>query len=207
MGGRAVTDIPPQILSQLEWLAAGLGLINITLLIFRNAWNYAFGIASVTIYVFIFWETRLYAESGLQVFFILAQAWGWYLWLKVGGDNNQVPVRWLDWPSRVVWITVTAAISLNLGWLMHKYTNAAMPFADSAIAGASVAAQILLAYRRIENWVLWVLIDIAAVALYIDRGLYPTAGLYGGMLVMSLFGLKEWVSFAQANRPVKPAPA
>lgn len=207
MGGRAVTDIPPQILSQLEWLAAGLGLINITLLIFRNAWNYAFGIASVTIYVFIFWETRLYAESGLQVFFILAQAWGWYLWLKVGGDNNRVPVRWLDWPSRVVWITVTAAISLNLGWLMHKYTNAAMPFADSAIAGASVAAQILLAYRRIENWVLWVLIDIAAVALYIDRGLYPTAGLYGGMLVMSLFGLKEWVSFAQANRPVMPASA
>lgn len=207
MGGRAVTDIPPQILSQLEWLAAGLGLINITLLIFRNAWNYAFGIASVTIYVFIFWETRLYAESGLQVFFILAQAWGWYLWLKVGGDNNRVPVRWLDWPSRVVWITVTAAISLNLGWLMHKYTNAAMPFADSAIAGASVAAQILLAYRRIENWVLWVLIDIAAVALYIDRGLYPTAGLYGGMLVMSLLGLKEWVNFAQAERPVEPAPA
>lgn len=207
MGGRAVSDIPPQILSQLEWLAAGLGLVNITLLIFRNAWNYAFGIASVTIYVLIFWQSRLYAESALQVFFILAQIWGWFLWLKVGGDNNRVPVRWLDWPSRLVWITVTAAISLNLGWLMHKYTNAAMPFADSAIAGASVAAQILLAYRRIENWVLWVLIDIAAVALYIDRGLYPTAGLYGGMLVMSLFGLKEWVSFAQAKRPVKPAPA
>lgn len=200
MGDRTVIDIPTQVLAQLEWLAAGLGLINITLLIFRNAWNYAFGIASVTIYVLIFWQSRLYAESGLQVFFILAQIWGWYLWLKVGGENNRVPVRWLDWPSRMVWITATAAISLNLGWLMHKYTNAAMPFADSAIAGASVAAQILLAYRRIENWVLWVLIDVAAVALYIDRGLYPTAGLYGGMLVMSLFGLKEWVEAERRQR-------
>ena len=125
--------------------------------------------------------------------------WGWYLWLKVGDDDYRVPVRWLDWQSRAVWITVTAALSLNLGWVMHRYTDAAMPFADSAIAGASVAAQILLAYRRVENWVLWILIDIAAVGLYINRGLYPTAGLYGGMLVMSLFGLKEWVTAAQAK--------
>jgi nicotinamide mononucleotide transporter len=182
-----------EVLAILEWVAAGLGLINITLLIFRSVWNYAFGIASVAIYIFVFFESRLYAESGLQVFFVLAQVWGWYLWIKIGDESNRVPVRWLDWQSRVVWITVTAALSLNLGWLMHRYTDAAMPFADSAIAGASVAAQILLAYRRIENWVLWIAIDVGAVLVYIDRGLYPTAGLYGGMLVMSLFGLKEWV--------------
>ncbi len=181
----------------LEWAAAGLGLINIALLVFRSVWNYAFGIVSVAIYIFVFWETRLYAESGLQLFFIAAQMWGWYLWIKVGDDEGRVPVRWLDWQSRAVWIAVTAALSLNLGWVMHRFTNAAMPYADSAIAGASVAAQILLAYRRVENWVLWVLIDIAAVGLYINRGLYPTAGLYGGMLVMSLVGLKEWVVAAQ----------
>jgi nicotinamide mononucleotide transporter len=181
----------------LEWTAAGLGLVNIALLVFRSAWNYAFGIASVAIYIFIFWETRLYAESGLQVFFVLAQLWGWYLWVKVGDEDGRVPVRWLDWLSRMVWLLVTAAISLNLGWAMHRFTNASMPYADSAIAGASVAAQLLLALRRVENWVLWILIDIAAVGLYINRGLFPTAGLYGGMLVMSLFGLREWVIAAR----------
>ncbi|HMT47433.1 MAG TPA: nicotinamide riboside transporter PnuC, partial [Novosphingobium sp.] len=184
-------------MAALEWVAAGLGLINIALLVFRSVWNYAFGIASVSIYIFVFFETRLYAESGLQVFFVLAQAWGWYLWLKVGDEDSRVPVRWLDWQSRAVWLAVTAALSLNLGWVMHRFTDAAMPYADSAIAGASVAAQILLAYRRIENWVLWIAIDVAAVALYINRGLYPTAGLYGGMLVMSLFGLREWVLAAR----------
>lgn len=183
----------------LEWAAAGLGLVNIALLVFRNVWNYAFGIASVAIYVFVFWESRLYAESALQVFFILAQAWGWYLWLKVGGEDNRVPVRWLDWESRAVWLVVTAALSLNLGWVMHRFTNAALPYADAAIAGASVAAQLLLAYRRVENWVVWIAIDVAAISLYINRGLYPTAGLYGGMLVMSLFGLKEWVSAARRD--------
>ena len=194
-------------MAALEWVAAGLGLINIALLVFRSVWNYAFGIASVSIYIFVFFETRLYAESGLQVFFVLAQAWGWYLWLKVGDEDSRVPVRWLDWQSRAVWLAVTAALSLNLGWVMHRFTDAAMPYADSAIAGASVAAQILLAYRRIENWVLWIAIDVAAVALYINRGLYPTAGLYGGMLVMSLFGLREWVLAARRSPEAKPLPA
>ena len=203
MDGYALMILSPETLKTLEWLAAALGVINIALLIFRSQWNFAFAIASVSLYVFIFFESRLYAESGLQVFFILANVWGWIVWrrsLDAGEDESRVTVRWLDWRSRVVWLTVTAALSLNLGWLMHKYTNAAMPFADSAIAGASVAAQILLGYRRIENWVLWIAIDVAAVLLYINRGLHPTAGLYGGMLVMSLFGLREWIAVERRQR-------
>lgn len=192
--------LDPETLKALEWVAAALGLVNIALLIFRSAWNFLFAILSVGIYVFIFFESRLYAESGLQVFYVLANIWGWALWLRAGGEDSRVPVRWLDWPSRVVWLTVTAALSLNLGWAMHRYTNAAMPFADSAIAGASVAAQLLLGFRRIENWAVWIAVDVAAVLLYINRGLYPTAGLYGGMLVMSLVGLKEWVEAERRGR-------
>ena len=184
----------------IEWVAAALGVINISLLIFRSVWNYPFGIAMVALYIFIFFEKRLYAESGLQIFFILAQLWGWYLWVKVGDDDDRVPVRWLGGWSRAVWFTVTAAVSLNLGWVMHQFTNAALPYADAAIAGASVAAQILLAYRRIENWVLWIAIDVAAIGLYINRELYPTAGLYGGFLVLSLIGLKEWIAAEQRLR-------
>lgn len=189
----------------IEWIAAALGVVNIGLLIFRSVWNYPFGIAMVSLYIFVFLEKRLYAESALQVFFILAQLWGWYLWVKVGGDDDRVPVRWLDWLSRAVWITVSAAVSLNLGWIMHQFTNAALPYADAGIAGASVAAQILLAYRRIENWVIWIAIDVVSIALYIDRGLYPTAGLYGGFLVLSLIGLKEWIAAEQRQRATATA--
>ena len=189
----------------IEWIAAGLGVINISLLIFRSVWNFPFGIAMVALYVFVFFEERLYAEAGLQVFFILAQLWGWWLWVKVGGEDDRVPVRWLDWLSRAVWVTVTAALSLNLGWMMHSFTNAVLPYADAGIAGASVAAQILLAYRRIENWLVWIAIDVASVTLYIDRGLYPTAGLYGGFLVLSLIGLKEWIAAEQRTRAISNA--
>src|SRR5687768_1130722 len=115
----------------LEWVAAALGVINIGLLIFRSVWNYPFGIAMVALYIFVFYEERLYAEAGLQVFFILAQLWGWRLWVKAGGDDDRVPVRWLAPLSRAVWLTVTAAVSLNLGWAMHQFTDAALPYADA----------------------------------------------------------------------------
>jgi nicotinamide mononucleotide transporter len=171
--------LDPETLLIIEWLAAALGVINIGLLIFRSVWNFPFGIAMVALYIFVFYEERLYAEAGLQVFFIAAQLWGWWLWLKVGGEDNRVPVRWLDWMSRAVWFMVIAAVSVNLGWAMHSF---------------------LLAYRRIENWLLWIVIDIGSIALYIDRGLYPTAGLYGGFLVLSLIGLREWIAAEQRAR-------
>jgi nicotinamide mononucleotide transporter len=185
----------------LEWVAAGLGVINITLLVWRSVWNYPFGMAMVALYIFVFFEKRLYAESGLQLFFFAAQGWGWWLWNK-GEDGAQVAVAWLDNVSRGVWLTGTLALSLNLGWALARFTNAAMPFADSAVTGASIAAQLLLGFRRVENWVLWIVIDVASIGLYINRGLYPTAGLYGGFLVLSLLGLKEW---AQAARDKVPA--
>lgn len=191
----------PDWISYLEWVAAVLGGINIALLIFRSVWNFPFGMAMVALYTFVFWEERLYAEAGLQLFFFAAQGWGWWLWLRNDAGNARVAVRWLDWNSRAVWLVATLAVSLNLGWVMHAFTNAAMPYADASIAGASVAAQILLGLRRIENWVLWIVIDVGSIALYIDRGLYPTAGLYGGFLVMSLIGLREWINAARAQTP------
>ena len=196
----------PATIELIEYAAAALGLANIALLVFRSVWNFPFGMAMVALYILVFTAERLYAEAGLQVFFFLAQAWGWWLWSRADGDDDsesgQVPVRWLDNLSRAVWLVVTVALSINLGWAMHRFTDAVMPYADSAIAGASVAAQVLLGFRRIENWLLWIAIDIASIALYINRGLYPTAGLYGGFLVMSLFGLKEWVGSARRE----PAP-
>jgi nicotinamide mononucleotide transporter len=190
-----------QFLAQLEWFAAGFGVINIALLIFRSHWNFLFGLIMVALYFFIFWEKRLFAESVLQLFFFAAQAWGWRLWLTVGDQDNRVSVRWLDWRSRWVWLVTMAAIALNLSWIMAKYTTASAPYVDTPIAVFSVGAQVLLGFRRIENWILWIVIDLASIGLYIYRDLEPTAGLYGGFLVMSMIGLKEWITTERREQP------
>ena len=197
-------------MNPLELIAAALGVANIVLLVRRSVWNYPFGMAMVALYAFVFWEARLYSEAGLQLFFFAMQGWGWYLWFEAGGKagresrigDRRVPVRWLDWPSRVVWLMVTAALSFNLGWAMDRFTDAAVPYADSAISGASVAAQILLATRRVENWVLWIVIDVGAIALYANRGLYPTMALYVLFLALSVVGLKEWIAAAKQKAAI-----
>lgn len=198
-GGAGMIALDPATLDQLEWVAAGLGVINIALLIFRSVWNYPFGMAMVALYFFVFWEKHLFAESVLQVFFFAAQGWGWWLWVQARGAESRVPVRWLDWRSRWVWLLGMAAVSVNVGWALARYTTAVAPFIDGPVAVFSVGAQVLLAYRRIENWVLWIAIDLVSIGLYISRDLQPTAGLYGGMLVMSLVGLREWVVAAERN--------
>jgi nicotinamide mononucleotide transporter len=180
-------------MNPVEWIAAALGLANIALLVRRSVWNYPFGMAMVALYAFVFFEAKLYGESGLQLFFFAAQAWGWVLWVRARHGDSQVPVRRLGNFSRLVWLTATAALALNLGWVMHRFTDASLPYADAAIAGASIAAQILLAFRRIENWVLWIAIDVASIAVYVTKGLWPTAALYVVFLGMSALGLREWI--------------
>ncbi|WP_395391724.1 nicotinamide riboside transporter PnuC [Novosphingobium sp. BL-8A] len=189
-----------------EWIAAGLGLANIALLVRRSVWNYPFGMAMVALYFVVFWQAKLYGEAGLQIFFFAAQAWGWVLWVRAGGGDSRVPVRRLDGFSRALWLVATAALTLNLGWVMHKFTDASLPYADAAIAGASIAAQILLAFRRIENWVLWIAIDVASIGVYAYKDLWPTAALYVVFLVMSVLGLIEWAAAERAQKgPLKPA--
>ena len=184
-------------MSGIEWIAAALGFANVALLVRRSIWNYPFGLAMVALYAVIFWQSRLYGEAGLQLFFFLAQLWGWWLWLEVGQSDSAVPVRWLEPNARLVWLTAIIAGGLSLGWAMHRYTNAAAPFVDGPITAASIAAQILLALRRVENWVLWVLIDLASIGLYYWRGLFPTAVLYTAFLTLSVLGLRQWYKAAR----------
>ncbi len=179
-----------------------LGLLNIALLVRRSVWNFPVAMVMVTLVGFVLFRSRLYSEAGLQVFFFVVNAYGWWLWSRASDSAGAVPVSWLGWPARTAWLLATALCSLSLGWIMHRFTNAALPFADSAITGASVAAQFLLSYRRIENWILWVLIDIASVALYLYRGLDLFAGLYVAFGVISVLGLKEWIA-AERSRAAK----
>ena len=178
--------------SPLEWVAVGLGIINIILLVRRSIWNYPFGIAMVLLYFEVFRESRLYSDMLLQVFFAGVQLWGWAAWRGAGGMDGPVVVTRLSRDARLRWLCGTIVATAGWGWVMHSMTNAAAPWWDAAVAMGSVAAQILLVERKLENWVAWILVDIIAIGLYATRGLTLTAGLYGLFLVMSIAGYVEW---------------
>lgn len=194
-------------MNPLEPFAVAFGVINIVLLVRRSIWNFVFGIAMVALYAVIFFGARLYAEAGLQIFFAVVQAYGWLLWTRAGGGEQKVAVRWLGWPARIGWLIAIAALTLGLGAAMDRYTDAAAPYPDAAIAASSIAAQFLLSFRRVENWALWIAIDMGAIGLYIARDLHLTAGLYCVFLVLSALGLREWARAAADAGPDEGARA
>jgi nicotinamide mononucleotide transporter len=103
-----------------------------------------------------------------------------------------VTVETLSPEARLSWLAAILAASLGWGAAMAHWTDAAMPFWDAANAVASVAAQILLARRRLENWLLWIAVDLSSIALYAVKGLTLTAILYAIFLGLSLWGYREW---------------
>jgi len=189
-----------------ELVAAGLGFLNVGLLVRRSVWNYPFGLAMVTVYFFVFRDVHLYSDMLLQIFFFVVQLYGWWSWVRAKQAAGEVQVDLLGNRDRALLIAATAAVSLvlgwvmanldwimaNLGWVVTDYTPAASPYVDASIAGMSITAQLLLAWRKLENWVLWIVTDIVAIGLYVSKGLTPTAVLYAIFLILSLIGLIDW---------------
>ena len=176
----------------LEWIAAFLGLITVLLVVRRSIWNYPFALAMVSLYFFEFAGEKLYSDALLQIFFFLINGYGWWMWHRAPAVEDGVAVERMRNRLRVLWLAATAIASLLLGWAMATLTDAAAPFIDAAIAGSSIAAQMLQSLRRVESWALWILADLIAVPLYWSKGMYPTAGLYGIFLILAIVGLVSW---------------
>jgi nicotinamide mononucleotide transporter len=194
-------------MSWLEWVAAGLGVINVALVAWRSVWNYPFGLAMVALYFFVFFGARLYSDALLQIFFFVVQIYGWVNWVKARNAAGEVPVGLLTWRERGGWIAGTILASTIWGLGMAHYTDAAAPIVDAFVAGTSISAQILMARRSIENWAGWILVDLVAIGLYFSRHLYPTSALYLLFLLISVAGLIGWRRALPGARPKRAASA
>lgn len=179
--------------STLEIAAFFLGLANITLLMRRNIWNYPFGIAMVTLYFFIFQDAKLYSDMLLQPFFFGVQLYGWWYWLQGNmAVDGHINVRRLQSKQIMVYGVVAVVSILALGTVMDRYTDAALPYPDATTTVLSVIAQILLARRYLENWMVWIGVDVLAIGIYGIKGLYPTMVLYALFLGLATGGLIMW---------------
>lgn len=183
-------------------MAVAFGFANIALLIQRSVWNFPCGLVMVSLYGAIFFETRLYSEAMLQVFFFGVQLFGWWKWSRAIDNEGELVVEWSSSRTLILCALCTVALSGLLGETMARWTDAAAPHADATVAAASVVAQLLLSYRRIENWIYWIAIDVLSIVLYVWRGLNLTAGLYIVMLMMSVFGLVAWQRSRVASAPL-----
>ena len=181
-----------------EWVAAALGIVNVSLVVGRSVWNYPFGLLMVVLYAAVFFEARLYSDALLQVFFFVIQIYGWMNWSRSRAAEGVVTIERLTGRERIAWLAATVSASVAWGALMAYATNAAAPWQDAGIAITSVAAQLLLSLRKMESWYLWIAVDVAAIGLFWSRGLTVTAFLYAVFLVLAVSGLIHWRRLSSA---------
>lgn len=189
-------------MSTLEWIATLLGIACVALAAVRSVWTFPTAIGSVTLLGIVVWEARLYSDALLQGFFVAANIYGWIGWRRSQAEQGDVVVGVLSSRARAAWLAGIAGAALAWGGAMHALTDAAYPWWDAAIAAASVAAQLLMAQRRLENWWLWIAVDVASVPLYLAKGLHLFAGLYAIYLALAIWGLVGWRAAWRRAGPV-----
>ena len=191
----------------LEWSAAILSAVSVYLSTRENIWSWPTAIVSVAMYAFVFLETGLYSDAGLQLFYLLISVYGWYEWLHGGENRTRLHVSRATSKSWVVSAALGFVLWLALGLLTSRLKGVSLPFVDSALATLSIVAQIMMTRKILENWILWIIADIVYVPMYIYKGLYPTALLYAVFLVLAIMGLIAWRKSYARDRGVAPHPA
>lgn len=189
-------------MTKLEWIATLLGVVCVILVVRRSLWNFPFAIGSVSLFGAVFYEAKLYSDALLQIFFVAINLYGWLNWTRTQEVDGDVVVETMGFTEQAG--ALAGMIGLTLGWgaIMATQTDASYPYVDAAVAMLSIGAQILQALRRLECWIVWIVVDLIAIPLYAAKGLQAAAGLYVIYLGLSVWGLIDWQRSRRAAGPV-----
>jgi nicotinamide mononucleotide transporter len=171
------------------WIALAMVLANFR--VHPVAWPLA--IASSLLYGLLFLDSRLYGEASLQLVFVAVALWGWWQWLRgTTGDGAPLRVRRMPARDRALVAALTLAAWPLLGWLLDRHTDSDVPYLDALPTVGSIAGQLLLGRKLIENWAVWVGVNVVSVALFAAKGLWLTVLLYALFAGLSLVGWRAW---------------
>ena len=177
--------------SALEVIAAAFGVISVYLSTRQNIWSWPTAIVNVALYTVVFFQGRLYGQMGLQPIYLALSVYGWYQWLHGGEQHTELRV------SRASPRLLGALAALNLVlWLVLaavlRQTDAALPWLDALLTTTSLVAQWMMTRKILQNWLIWIAVDVVYVPMFVSQGLYATAVLYAAFLVLAVMGYVEW---------------
>lgn len=183
-----------------EYIAAGFGLLCVFFYTRQSIWCWPAGLVQVALYMFIFFEARLYSDVGLNFIYVFMQAYGWWYWAtRRGPVADGPPVRDLPPWAWLFWGGVIAIAALAIGQVTAAL-GAVYPVLDAGLAAASLVAQWLIGRKVLGSWLIWIGVDVISIWLYFDRGLHVTAALYAVFLVLAVRGYFAWAKVVTRER-------
>jgi nicotinamide mononucleotide transporter len=193
--------------SPLELVAAVTGAISVWLSVRQNIWSWPTAVVNVVLYAIVFREAKLYADMALQVVYAVLSLYGWYQWLYGGEGRTELRVTRTPHRLAALLTLIAATGSVVLGTLLRHATDAALPYMDSLLSSTSLVAQWMMTRKLLENWLVWIAVDVLYVGMFLFKGLYLTAGLYAVFLGLAIRGYLDWRRSIAEEPPLSAAAA
>lgn len=183
--------------SPFTWLELLAFVLSVTMVLCNlrvNPLGWPLAIASSLLYALLFASSRLYGEAGLQFFFVAMAMWGWWQWLRgTGGDGARLQVHRLSPRTRWTVAAATLAAWPLLGLLLKHATDSDVPFMDALPTVASITGTFLLGRKAIENWPVWLAVNLYSIVLFTHKALWLTVILYAVFAALSVVGWRGWL--------------
>lgn len=178
-----------------SWLEILSFLFAITMVLFnirQSPWGWLFAILSAGLYAVVFYEARIYGDMSLQLFFIAISIWGAYQWLFGGDKGNGITVSRMSGSSLFFIILAWLLAYAGVAYVLSSFTDTDVPHIDAFLTAGSLVAQYLLSRKKIENWLMWIVIDLLYIGLYVHKNLMLTALLYALFAALAAVGWYQW---------------
>ena len=176
----------------LEIVGTIIGFVYLWQEVKASIWLWLTGIVMPAIYTVVFYQSGLYADFGIQVYYIVAALYGFLFWKFGKKQDKPLPIVHTSVRQGVILFLITVLVFIPIYLILTKFTDSTVPFYDSATTALSIVALWMLAKKHVEQWFVWIAVDAVSSALYFYKGIYFTAVLYAVYTVVAIYGYKKW---------------
>ena len=178
--------------SVVELIAVIFGLASVWLVKKESVWGFPVGAVNVLIYVFICFSAKLYAYAGINVFYFLMGMYGLYNWIRKTGSDDHIPITRCRPGERWIYVGLILVFFAMLYLMLKRFTDSTVPVWDSVTTSIYIIAMWLMARKRIEHWLLWIIGDLISIWLFAYEQLFFSSFQYMVFTVIALLGWREW---------------
>jgi nicotinamide mononucleotide transporter len=189
-----------------EIIGTVFGLLSVWLSIRKSVWCWPTGLVNVICFFVMFYQVKLYAELITYAVFFVLGVYGWWKWSS-GSERTELAITRTPRRISVALIALALMWAPAQGFALVNYTDASLPYWDSSITVLSLIAQWMMARKYLENWMLWIAVDVLGIGVYQAKGLYVTSGLYVVFLIMATCGLVAWWRALERHKKPSHVPA
>lgn len=180
-------------MSWLEAVAVFFGIVSVFYSIKKNIRVFPTGMISTLIYVYICLKYKLYADMGINAYYFGMSIYGWYLWSRLSGTSADLPVTWLSRMGIVKSIALFIVSYCLLNFTLANFTDSDVPYWDSFTTSSAFVGMWLMAKKKVENWIAWIITDLVSVPLYFYKGLVLTSFQFVFFTILAIIGLLSWI--------------